>query len=55
MTSKKKSHIGSWKAAKLKRLWNKIEVCEAGIINITRFYLPVGKGETESNGESETG
>ena len=52
---KKKCHIDSCKAAKLKRFWNKIEVCEAGIINITRFYLPVGKGETESNGESETG
>lgn len=52
---KKKCHIGSCKAVKLKRFWNKIEVCEAGIINIIRFYLPVGKGETESNGESETG
>lgn len=54
-SKKKKCHIGSCKAVKLKRFWNKIEVCEAGIINIIRFYLPVGKGETESNGESETG
>ena len=34
--------------------WKKIEVFEAGIIDIIRFYLPVGKGERKSNGESKT-
>lgn len=31
----------------------KMEVFEAGIIDIIRFYLPVGKGERKSNGESK--
>lgn len=31
----------------------KIEVFEPGIINVIRFYLPVGKGRQRVNGEKQ--